>query len=1031
MSVLARLSLANRSLVGLLSLVVIGFGVLTLPSIKQQLFPSIELPAAAIVAPYPGAAPDLVDRQVAEPIQSAVRGIDGVEEVLTTSAESLATIQVMFTYGTDIDAAVNQLQQAVNRLQPRLPEGVEPTVAQGSTDDIPVVALAATSGDDDIATAARLRAEVVPGIEEIKGVREASVSGEREREVTVTVDYGKLGARGLDPQALTAALRGAGAAVPAGAVERGTQSLTVQIGGPVTSVDALRDLVLTSPNGPVKLREVATVESAPAALAVLNRTDGKPTLGVVVTMNADGNAVEISKAVRAKLDEWGKAADSTLTVAFDQGPEVEKAISGLTTEGLLGLLFAVVVILLFLMSLRSTLVTAVSIPLSVVVALIALWTGDLSLNLLTLGALTIAVGRVVDDSIVVLENIKRHLGYGEEKQRAVLDGTREVAGAVTASTLTTVAVFLPIAFVDGIAGELFGPFSITVTVALLASLLVSLTIVPVLAFWFLKRPVVSDDPAAAAEAKRLAVEKERRGLLQRIYVPVLRFATRRRLVTVLIAVLIFIGTVGLAGQLKTDFIGDSGGTALQGTQTLPPGTGLKARDDAARKLEAVLADTDEIETYQVTVGSDTSMAAFGFGGDGNTRVQATVREGTDLEALGTRLSDKMKGVEGAGEVKFGAGASGFGSDGIEVLVTADDEKSLREAADQVQKAVEGTPGVAEVDNDLAVSAPRVQVVVNEDAAAARGLNGQVIGQFAAQALRGSPVGELPIGEGSQRIVLRTGTAPADVDALKALALPGGVTLGQVAEVSVVDGPVQVKRTDGERSTTVRAKVTGADLGAVTADLAKRLDALDLPGGADQEIGGVSQDQADTFADLGLAMLAAIAIVFLIMVATFRSIVQPLILLVSIPFAATGALGLLLVTGTALGLPSLIGMLMLVGIVVTNAIVLIDLVNQYRAQGMGVTEAVIEGGRSRLRPILMTAAATIFALLPMALGVTGEGAFIGKPLALVVIGGLVSSTLLTLVLVPTLYTMVEGRKERRRARREAKREQAPRREPVSV
>ncbi|MCE6999265.1 efflux RND transporter permease subunit [Saccharothrix sp. S26] len=1029
MSVLARLSLANRSLVGLLSLLVIGFGAFTLPSIKQQLFPSIELPAAVVIAPFPGASPDLVDSQVAEPIQSAVRGVDGVEQVFTRSAESSATVQVMFTYGTDIDAAVAQMQQAVNRLQPRLPQGVEPTVAQGSTDDIPVIALAATSGEDDIAAAARLRAEVVPDLEAIPGVREATVSGERDRQVTVTVDYARLGAARVDPQALTTALSTAGAVMPAGTVPDADKTLTVQVGRPVGTVDDLRGLLLASPAGPVKLGDVARVESAPAAASVLTRTNGEPTLGVSVTMNSDGNAVEISRQVRDKLGEWGQATDSTLTVAFDQGPQVEKAISGLTTEGLLGLLFAVVVILLFLLSVRSTLVTAVSIPLSVVVALIALYTGDLSLNLLTLGALTIAVGRVVDDSIVVLENIKRHLGYGEEKHRAVLDGVREVAGAVTASTLTTVAVFLPIAFVGGIAGELFGPFSITVTVALLASLLVSLTIVPVLAYWFLKRPAVPTDPEEAAKARDAAVEKEKRSPLQRAYVPVLKFATTRRWATLLIAVLIFGGTLGLAGSLETNFIDNAGGTALQGTQKLPPGTSLAARDDAARKLEGVLAETDEVETYQVTVGTDNSLAAFGFGGDGATSVRATVRQGTDLEALQDRLTERLKNTPGAGEVAFGAAASGFGSDTIDVLVTAPDEKTLRDAADRVRQAVSGTPGVGEVTNDLSVSAPRVQVTVDQAAAAARGLSGQTIGQFAAQALRGVPVAQLPIDGASQQVLLRTGSAPTDVAALRALPLPGGVTLGQVADVAVVDGPVQVRRTDGARSATVSAKATGSDLGAVTADLTSRLDALDLPAGATHSIGGVSADQAETFADLGLAMLAAIAIVFLIMVATFRSLVQPLILLVSIPFAATGAIGLLLLTGTPLGLPALIGMLMLVGIVVTNAIVLIDLVNQYRRDGMPVREAVIEGGRRRLRPILMTAAATIFALLPMALGITGEGAFIGKPLAIVVIGGLISSTLLTLVLVPTLYSMVEGRKERRQARKTV--HPAESREPVTV
>ena len=358
-----------------------------------------------------------------------------------------------------------------------------------------------------------------------------------------------------------------------------------------------------------------------------------------------------------------------------------------------------------------------------------------------------------------------------------------------------------------------------------------------------------------------------------------------------------------------------------------------------------------------------------------------------------------------------------------MTVTAPSEAALKPASDQVVQALGGVSGLTEVSSDLAVGSPRVQVEVDAAAAAARGLSASTIGQVANQAIAGRTVTQLPVDGQRTDIVLRAGTAPVTVDQVKGLPIPGPagvVRLDEVAKVSTVDGPASVHRTGGDLSTTVTAKNTGDDLSKTTADIQSKLDGLTFTGGASYSLGGVSQDQQEAFSNLFLALLAAIAIVFLIMVATFRSLIQPLILLVSIPFAATGAIGLLLATGTALGLPSLIGMLMLVGIVVTNAIVLIDLINQYRAEGMSVADAVTEGGRRRLRPILMTAAATIFALVPMALGITGQGGFIGQPLAIVVIGGLVSSTLLTLVLVPTLYTMVETRKERRRARREARR-----------
>jgi HAE1 family hydrophobic/amphiphilic exporter-1 len=680
----------------------------------------------------------------------------------------------------------------------------------------------------------------------------------------------------------------------------------------------------------------------------------------------------------------------------------------------------------FLLSVRSTLVTAVSIPLSVVVALLALWTGDLSLNLLTLGALTIAVGRVVDDSIVVLENIKRHLGYGEQRRDAIVGAVREVAGAVTASTLTTVAVFAPIALVGGFVGQLFAPFAITVTVALLASLLVSLTVIPVLAYWFLKTPPGEDPEAVRREAE----ERERRNLLQRAYLPIIRFATRRRLITLLIGVLVFVGTIGLAGRLETNFIDQSGATTLNVTQEMPVGTSLAATDAAAKRVETILGETDGVADYQVTVGGG---AFFGlFGGQSNrASFSVALDENADAGAVEDRLRGQFAGLTGAGELTVAAGGGGPGGaspDQLQVIVQAADPDVLRQASEQVRQAMSETPDVAEVTTDLATSAPRVEVVVDRAAAARARLTETQIGQAIGQVFRGSPLGQVTVGGQQQNVVLRLGgAAPADVNAIRALRLPapgGPVTVDSVADVSTVDGPVVISRIDGDRSARVSGKATGSNVGATTAAMTSRLEKLTLPAGASYTIAGVSADQAEAFGDLGLALLAAIAIVFLIMAATFRSLAQPLILLVSIPFAATGAIGLLLATGTPLGVPALIGMLMLVGIVVTNAIVLMDLINQYRDAGMGVQEAVIEGGRRRLRPILMTAVATIFALLPMAFGLTGDGGFISQPLAIVVIGGLLSSTLLTLVLVPTLYTMVERRKERRAARRAARRGPTP-------
>ncbi|MEW2059493.1 efflux RND transporter permease subunit [Streptomyces sp. NPDC007002] len=1028
MSWLSRFSLAQRALIGLISIVALVFGAIAIPQLKQQLLPTIELPMVSVLAPYQGASPDVVEKQVVEPLENSLKAVDGVESVTSTASEGNALVMATFDFG---DAGTKQLvadiQQAVNRARAQLPSDVDPQVIAGSTDDIPTVVLAVTSDKDQQTLAGQLDRTVVPALQDIDGVGQVTVDGVQDLQVSVVPDDRKLAAAGLNAGTLAQALRSGGATVPAGSFSESGKSRTIQVGGAYTSLRQIEDLRIVAqdpaggadePGKPVRLGDVAEVKQEPSTAVSITRTNGKPSLAVMVTMDNDGSAVAISDAVKDKLPDLRRdlGAGAELTVVSDQGPAVSKSISGLTTEGALGLVFAVVVILVFLASIRSTLVTAVSIPLSIVLALIVLWTRDLSLNMLTLGALTIAIGRVVDDSIVVLENIKRHLGYGEERHAAIINAVKEVAGAVTSATLTTVAVFLPIGLVGGMVGQLFGSFSLTVTAALLASLLVSLTVVPVLSYWFLRAP--KGTPEDAAEARRLAEEKEAASRLQRIYVPVLRFATRRRITSLVIAVAVLLGTFGMVPLLKTNFFDPGEQEVLTVKQELAPGTSLEAADEAARKVEKVLAEDQGVKDYQVTVGSSGFMAAFGGGtGSNQASYQVTLMDAADSEDARDRIDEALGKLDGIGDTSIAAG-DGFGSQDLSVVVKAADADVLKKASEAVRDEVATIEDVTDVQNDLAQSVPRISVTANDKAADA-GFDSAALGGIVAGAVRGTPAGSATLDDTERDIVIRSAEPAATLAELKALPL-GPVELGDIADVKVVPGPVSMTRIDGQRSATITARPVGDNTGAVSTDLAAKIDALDLPEGATATIGGVTEDQDEAFAQLGLAMLAAIAIVFMLLVATFRSLVQPLILLVSVPFAATGALALLLVTGTPLGVPAMIGMLMLIGIVVTNAIVLIDLINQYRAQGLGIMEAVIEGGRHRFRPIVMTALATIFALLPMALGVTGEGGFISQPLGVVVIGGLISSTLLTLLLVPTLYAMVELRKERRAEKKAAKR-----------
>jgi HAE1 family hydrophobic/amphiphilic exporter-1 len=735
--------------------------------------------------------------------------------------------------------------------------------------------------------------------------------------------------------------------------------------------------------------------------------------------------VTVANGVEERIEELKKELGGNVEVAviFEQGSFVEKSLEQLTTEGLLGLGFAILIILLFLLSVRSTLVTAISIPTSLLITFIGLGTLDYSLNLLTLSALTISIGRVVDDSIVVIENINRHLSYGEPKKKAILRAVKEVSGAITAATITTVAVFLPIALVGGLVGELFRPFSFTFALALLASLLVSLTIVPVVAYWFLKTPeekAFKTEAAAkkhAQEVREAEEAKERKSILQRGYLPIIRETQKHPVITVVASFIILVLTFSISGLLKTDFIGSSGSGSVIANQTLPAGATLKDQSEAAGKLEAIITAEESVKVVLTTIGSSgDSRTALGLAA-GGIQHQITLEEGEDLEAFKAMVLKAAEADPTIGEIKFNeAGGGSFGgSSTVDVTVTAKDDDSLIAGVDAVAKALDGAVGTTETNTSLADKQRTVQITVDRKKAAAKGLSEIALSGIVAGLMQPTSIGSINVEGVSTNIYIVPKKPATTLKQIRNLSVPtatGNVKLSSLAKVSVVEIPVSITTEKGDRTAKVMLTPDGENLGATTVDVNERLDKLSLPAGVTASLGGVSASQAQSFADLGLALLAAIAIVFIVMVATFRSIRQPLVLLISIPFAATGAFVALLVTDTALDISALIGMLLLVGIVVTNAIVLIDLINQYRREGKPIQEAIMDGARQRLRPILMTALATIFALSPLAIGITGSGGFISQPLAIVVIGGLFSSTVLTLVIVPVLYWLIEGGKERK-------------------
>jgi HAE1 family hydrophobic/amphiphilic exporter-1 len=1180
---LTKLSLAHRTVVLLLSLLIIGLGVYATTALKQELIPSIDVPRGNVVSVYQGASPQVVEAQVSKPIEAAVKAVDGVTSVTSVSSSGVSQVSVQWDYGIGADDMANKLRSAIDSISGGLPANVDPTVITGGTDDIPVAVLALSSDEDLNVLSQKVTDTVAPELKSVPGVRDVTVSGKEEHEIVITYKQSKLTHYGVDPTTIAQLFAANATAIPSGTMRTDTSNIDVQTGTTYSTVDEIKNLRLQGTDGPVKLSDLATVKEQPVATTSISRVDGRTSLTLQVTKTPDANTVTVAHGIADQLTDLEHALgnNAKFVTVFDQAPYIEQSVHDLTVEGGIGLAMAVFVILLFLQSIRPTLITAISIPLSLLIALIALWLGGYTLNILTLAALTVAIGRVVDDSIVVIENIKRHQSYGEFGRTSITNAVREVAGAVTSSTLTTVAVFLPIGLVGGQAGEIFRPFAVAAVVALLASLVVSLTVVPVFASWFM-RPT----PKQQAKIAAAGASEEKDTWLQKSYLPVLNWTLGHRWLTLLLAVLVFAGTLALVPRLKTDFIGSTGTESLAITQKLPSGTGLSETDKAAGKIEALLAADPSVQTYSTTIGSGSSAVFLAARADSNeARFTVPLKAGSNATDTANRLRRQVAELgPDVGEVEVSIGA-GNSSTGVVVYVESSDSKLLETANAQVLSMMQGIPGLTNVNSDLAEARDMLSVDVKEGKAADLGMTQASIGQAVARSVRGQLIGTLAQGDTTLNVYLRSQKPVSNIDELRDITLPvtqlrnataksdaadavqkrsekvtaqskkdattayndqvdalkksraqavkaqktltsqlasakkklsslqrqlgdlqqnlpticatdptnqacipvtlgvyqisqqlsgaasqvaalsaalaqakSGITqvdkqldslaesrkksldaqatqqsiqdqskaagkatadpvkLSEVANVKLIQAPASVTRVNGVRAATISASSESSDLGSTTTKITQGLAALDLPDGVTVRIGGVSQQQQESFAQLGLAMLVAIAVVYLIMVATFGSLLQPLLLLVSIPFAATGALGLSLLTDTPLGVASMIGLLMLIGIVVTNAIVLIDLINQKRRAGAGVDASIQAGARLRVRPIVMTALATIFALVPMGLGLTGGGVFISKPLAIVVIGGLVSSTLLTLILVPVLYDLLETWRQNRRDRK---------------
>lgn len=1010
MSFLTSMALRRPTVTVLAILLVLVSGVGAYRSLQVELFPQIDFPLVAVFVAYPSADPEGVVRSVTEPIEQAIADTPELESIQSTSSEGRSAIFANFRYGTDMVDAQAAIEAAVSGVA--FPDGVqEPDVGRFNPDEFPVIQFSVVSGKPLPDLQEFVQSRIVPEISGLEGVMDVSLAGTVDRSVRVTVDAEKMAANDIPLFQIAGALSENNLTLPAGLIFDGSQAIIAKTTHTLDSVQDIEDLIVggSAATGPVRLADVATVTLGNGTPDSIDRTNGKPGIGVSVTKQPDANTVDVTTAVNEALDSIeGLPSDVEIVVVADQGPEIQQQIDTLAREAIFGFLFAVSVVFAFMFTirptvvrgffntLRPTIVIALSIPLSILTGILLMFSQDMTLNFMTFGGLAISVGRVVDDSIVVLENVYRHIQGGRERWRAALDATTEVGPAILASTMTTVVVFLPLAFIPGLFGAFFSPFALTVTFALIASLFVALTAVPVLGAYFL-RP--GDLPEGAGDEGELMLPET---ALQRFYTSILRWVLRHKLVTLLAAAAITLSSLGLTAIIPVNLFGGETNN-LQIELTMPPGTTSEQTLTEVIEIEDRLNDVSDL--YSVTVGA----SEFGFFSGGGEARRAeffiTLRDDAPENVAETLREELARPGRAISVTEL---ADGPPAGGVDIAVTGPDYEDIAAVSRELTASLATIEDLVNLENTVAQARPEVAIEVDPERAAFLGLTTRQVAVQLSLFLIGQAVTTITIdGENLDVVVAGDPRAAGGLGGLESLIVAGqagSAPLGQIAELAMREGPVAINRTDRVRSAGITADIIGDDAQAVGVLVDERIAELDLPPGVRVESAGIFADIAEGFQAVFISMAIGIVLVYLVMVASLGSLRNPFVIITTLPLALIGVFGALAITGRSLGLPAMMGMLLLIGIVVTNAIVLIAFVEQQRGRGMGVYDALISGARVRLRPILMTALTTSFALLPLAVASEGSGGIISAEMATVVIGGLMSSTALTLIVLPIVYIL---------------------------
>ncbi|KXG11070.1 Swarming motility protein SwrC [Anoxybacillus sp. P3H1B] len=1031
-----KFSLRNKLAIWILTVIAIFAGLFSGFNMKLETIPDINTPIISVTTTYPGATPEEVQEKVTVPIEEAVRNLNGVEIVSSNSFENASSIQIEYKFEKDMERAEEEVEKALKQVE--LPDGVgEPKIARFSINAFPVYTVSFFDEGKTLPELTELVEKIiVPELKGIDGVESIVTSGQQVEEGRIVFHQDKLKELGLNEETIKNYIQGADLRAPLGLYTFKDTEKSVVVDGNITTIEDLKKLKIPvtgasqgeqaggaqmnqMPNGlsgangaapnqalsqknmelpTVELGEIADIEIVGKAESI-SRTNGKEAIGLQIVKATDANTVEVVNEVKEKLDELkdeykGLGIVSTL----DQAEPIEKSVATMLNKALFGSIFAVAVILLFLRNIRSTLISVVSIPLSILIALIVLHEMDITLNMMTLGAMTMAIGRVIDDSIVVIENIYRRMTLKGEQLKGkelIIAATKEMFIPIMSSTIVTIAVFLPLAFVEGMVGQLFMPFALTIVFSLLASLLVAITIVPALAHVLFRKG-----------AKQKEKEKEA-GFLATYYKKILNWCLNHKWITSLIAILLLVSSLFLIPVIGVSFLPSEQEKQMIVTYNPDPGQTLEEVKDVALQAEDLLVDRDHVKTVQLSVGSENPMNP----GNRNQAIFFIMYE----DDTPNFEQEKEKVVKDLSKLTHEKGDWGTidmmaSSNEYTLYVFGDSMEEIEPVAQKVQNILEDESNLKNVESSLSKTYDEYTLVVDQEKMSKLGLTaGQIAMALSQQHER--PVLTTIQKDGQDIKVYIEGEEEtfASIDEMKKKTIQSplgmNVQIGEVATVKEGETSNTITRRGGKFTVSVSGEITANDVSQVNESIQKKIDDLKLPPGVNIETGGVTEQINESFSQLGLAMLAAIAVVYFVLVVTFSQGLAPFAILFSLPFTVIGGFVALWLGGETLSVSALIGALMLIGIVVTNAIVLIDRVIHKEREGLSTRDALIEAGATRLRPILMTALATVGALLPLALGYEGDGGMISRGLGLTVIGGLTSSTLLTLIIVPIVYEVL--------------------------